>query len=321
LLAVDKPTGMTSHDVVERTRRRLRVEPAGHLGTLDPGASGLLLIALGPATRLVMALQGGEKTYEARLRFGLVTATQDLAGEVLSRSGVVPDPQAAREASRALVGELWQIPPMASAIKVGGERLHRLHRRGLTVARAPRRVTVHAWDWVEFAPPDATFRVRCSSGTYVRTLAHDLGERLGCGATLAALRRLGSEPFALEHSVTLGRLVHEPPEVTWREGGYSVEQATAHLPALGLTDAEVQSIGFGRRLELSRGRARGLPIGGGKRSLVLCDAAGRVLGLGELMAQEQGALAVCPHVLMPWAVQGGGPAASPGSGDQDERAL
>ena len=321
LLVVDKPTGVTSHDVVERVRRRFRIEAAGHLGTLDPGASGLLLVALGAATRCAAALQGGEKTYEARVRFGLVTSTQDLHGEVLSRSDQIPVESAIREASAALVGETLQIPPMASALKVGGERLHRLHRRGVTVERVPRPVTVSEWTWISFEPSEAVFRVRCSGGTYVRTLAHDLGERLGCGATLAALRRLRSEPFGLERSVDLGRIVHEAPEAVWPDGGHTLEQATAHLPGIVLDPGESEAAGFGRRPVIAAERAAGLPVGAGPRSVVLRGESGAMLGLGELVRGEAGALIVCPHVLMPWAVRDGRRPAAAGDGPEEARAL
>ena len=305
LLAVDKPIGMTSHDVVERVRRRFRVAAAGHLGTLDPAASGLLLIALGPVTRCSAALQGGVKTYEARIRFGITTSTQDLAGEVLRLSDQLPDPEAFRSASRELVGEIDQVPPMASAVKVQGQRLHRLHRRGVTVERAPRRITVFSWEWLDDSLPEPTFRVRCSGGTYVRTLAHDLGERLGSGAALAALRRLRSEPFGLERSVTLDRIVHQPPEAVWPDAGYSLEQALAHLPGVALDPAEAEAIGFGRRLPISADRSGDAPLEGGARSIVLRDGEGRVLGLGEIIAGAPGQRLVCPRTLMPWAVRDG----------------
>jgi len=309
LLAVDKPTGVTSHDVVERVRRRLRIESAGHLGTLDPLASGLLLIALGPATRCAAALQTGEKTYEGKIRFGLVTTTQDLAGEVVSSGGAVPEPDAIRAAAAQFVGEIQQVPPMASAVKVAGQRLHRLHRRGVTVERMPRTVTVRSWEWLAWELPDAMFRVRCRGGTYVRTLAHDLGQKLGSGAVLAALRRTRSEPFGLERSVTLGRIVSEPPEAWWPDAGDSLEQAARHLPGLCLTRDEADAVAFGRRPEVTRERAAGLPIAAGPRSLVLRDAAGLVLGLGELEEGDGPGLRLCPRVLMPWAVRVGRPGA------------
>jgi len=206
LLAVDKPLGVTSHDVVEKVRRRLKARGAGHLGTLDPGASGLLLLALGAATRCIPVWQGGEKTYEGTLELGVITSTQDLQGEVLERRPLTVSGAAVREAALAFVGETEQIPPMVPALRSHGRRLYELARRGEEVERAPRKVRVTEWTWLEFALPLARFRVRCSGGTYVRTLAHDLGQRLGTGAALKALRRLRSEPFGIERAVALSEI-------------------------------------------------------------------------------------------------------------------
>ncbi|HUK63616.1 MAG TPA: tRNA pseudouridine(55) synthase TruB, partial [Dongiaceae bacterium] len=207
LVSIDKPAGVTSHDVVTRVRARLASPGAGHLGTLDPAATGLLVVALGAATRAIRVWQGGTKTYEARVRFGVTTDSHDLAGRVLeTRDPSGLDEIRVRDAARAFVGPLLQIPPMVSAIKVGGERLHALARRGVVVERAPRPITVHGWEWTEFALPEAAFRVTCSGGTYVRTLAHDLGRSLGVGAALGALRRTRSEPFDLGRAVPLAAL-------------------------------------------------------------------------------------------------------------------
>src|SRR5262249_9056112 len=156
---------------------RLPAPGAGHLGTLDPGATGLLLIAIGAATRCASVWQGGEKTYEATLRLGVTTASQDLSGEVLARVEPRVNEAGVRSASAAFTGDFEQIPAMGSAVRVGGRRLHELAREGVTVERAPRRVRVIEWTWLDVALPEARFRVRCSGGTYVRTLAHDLGQR------------------------------------------------------------------------------------------------------------------------------------------------
>ncbi|MBI1798859.1 MAG: tRNA pseudouridine(55) synthase TruB [Candidatus Eisenbacteria bacterium] len=312
LLAVDKPEGMTSHDVVEVVRRRLRVRPAGHLGTLDPAAGGLLLVALGAATRFIPVWQGGEKTYEGVVRFGIVTSTQDLQGEVLERHDAVPDPAAILEASLAFLGESSQVPPMASALKVGGERLYRMHRRGEVVEREPRRIEVRSWEWLAFAPPDATFRVRCSGGTYIRTLAHDLGRALGSGAALAALRRVRSEPFGLERSVRPSRVESEPQDAVWEAAGLTLEQAVAHLPTLRLEEFEANELGYGRRPSIALARARNLPLSAGPRSVVIAGSSGTVLGLGELAPVATDAVSVRPHVLLPWALREG----RAGSGDR-----
>src|SRR5258705_1548209 len=233
LLAVDKPAGVTSHDVVLRVRRRLAARGAGHLGTLDPGASGLLVIALGAATRAVPVWQGGEKTYEGTIRFGIETDSQDLDGTVIAERplGALDEAQV-RAGVAPFTGTIAQIPPMVSALKVGGRRLHALARRGVEVERAPRTVTIHAWEWLAIELPEARFRIRCSGGTYVRTLAHDLGRALGPGAALASLRRTRSEPFELERAVTTAELDRlEPPQVLERFG-IPLDRAREVLPAV-----------------------------------------------------------------------------------------
>ena len=309
LLAVDKPAGMTSHDVVEHVRRRMRAPGAGHLGTLDPGASGLLLVALGAATRCVPVWQGGEKTYEATVRFGVVTSTQDLEGEVLERRPVDLDEARVRAASLAFVGDLAQVPPMVSAVRVGGERLYRLARRGEVVERAPRPVRVTEWTWLSFELPEASFRVRCSGGTYVRTLAHDLGARLGSGAALGALRRLRSEPFGLDRSVTLHDLDEHDRERVLAAGGIPLDEALGVLPALVLDEAAATQVGHGQRPALDRGAAAaaGVPMSAGPRSVVGRDAAGRALALGEVVPDpaDPAQVLLCPHVVLPWAVRQG----------------
>lgn len=307
LLRVDKPAGPTSHDVVARVRARLGAPGAGHLGTLDPGATGLLLVAVGAATRAIPLWQGGEKTYEAELRLGVTTDTQDLDGAVLAERPVDAGADALREAARAFVGELEQVPPMVSALKVRGERLHARARRGETVDRAPRRVVVARWEWLAIEPPSARFRVRCSAGTYVRTLVHDLGARLGCGAALAALRRLRSEPFGLEGAITLEGIEAGPPEAVWASAGIPLDRALAHLPAVLLDAAEAEAVGFGRRVVLDAAR---LPAGAaalGPRGLVLRGPDGLV-GLGDAVPDPGGAprAGVGPQVVFPWALREGG---------------
>lgn len=303
LLPVDKPAGLTSHDVVDRARRRLRVRTAGHLGTLDPGASGLLVLAIGAATRCASVWQGGAKTYEGVARLGIVTDSQDTRGRVLETREVRADEAAVRAAAGALTGELMQVPPMVSALKHRGERLYELARRGETVERAPRPVRVDGWEWRSFALPEVSFRVRCSGGTYVRTLVHDLGASLGCGAALASLRRLRSEPFGIEQACSWPELDAGGAALLERSG-IGLDRALEVLPAIALDAAGAEALGHGRPVAVAPAGAR---IGAGARSVVLRDGAGRALALGELRpgAREDEALAV-PNVVFPWAVREGG---------------
>ena len=312
LLAIDKPAGVTSHDVVDVVRRHLKIKRAGHLGTLDPGATGLLLLATGAATRAITVWQGGEKTYEAVVRFGLVTATQDIHGDVLEQSGRVPVEADVRAAALEFVGETDQLPPMVSAIKVGGERLYDLARRGLEVERQPRSIHVRSWEWLGFTASDARFRVVCSGGTYVRTLAHDLGQRLGTGATLAELRRLRSEPFGLERSISLNELKASTPEQVWERAGLTLDAALAHIPSLVLAPSEAAEIGFGGRPRIPVERLASVPLAAGARSVCFADATGRVLALGELtpMPDPHGTAPpafaeVHAQVVFPWGAREG----------------
>jgi len=303
LLAIDKPTGVTSHDVVLRVRRALGAPGAGHLGTLDPAASGLLVVALGAATRAIPVWQGGDKTYEGTVRFGIETDSQDLDGAVIAEQPLgALDAEHVRAATASFIGAIAQIPPMVSALKVGGQRLHALARRGVEVERAPRPITVHSWEWLGFALPDAQFRIRCSGGTYVRTLAHDLGRALGTGAALAALRRTRSEPFGLERAIALAELEHLDPAETLARAGIAIDRALEVLPPVAVDAGAAASLGVGGRPRIDA--HQGAPVDGGPRSVVFRDPTGRALALGELKHAGD-AWTACPHVVFPWAVRGG----------------
>jgi len=306
LLPVDKPAGVTSHDVVDRVRRRLRVRSAGHLGTLDPGASGLLVIAIGAATRCAMVWQGGLKTYEGVARFGLSTDTQDTEGRVLRTAEPRVDERELREAAATMTGDLMQVPPMVSALKHEGRRLYELARRGETVEREPRPVRIESWEWKSFDPPDASFRVRCSGGTYVRTLVHDLGERMGCGAALAALRRTRSEPFGIEAACSWRDLDAPDAGTLLARKGIPLDDALGVLPAVTLDEPGAEALGRGRAVAVAPGAA---PVGAGERSVVMRDRDGRALALGELRPGPGGSETLAtPHVVFPWAVREGRPA-------------
>lgn len=202
ILIIDKPAGYTSHDVVARLRGLLKQRRIGHGGTLDPQATGVLPVLVGRATRASAYLLG-DKEYRARLVFGVVTDTQDMSGTVERVSDKRPTRAELEAALPAFRGEILQVPPMVSAVKMGGHKLYELARRGVTVERPPRPVTVRALTLEEMTADGCTLRVRVSKGTYIRTLAHDLGLALGCGAALSALRRIYAHPFSLEDAVTL----------------------------------------------------------------------------------------------------------------------
>src|SRR5689334_9812579 len=210
VLLLDKPSGPSSNTVLQRVRRLLDAARAGHTGTLDPLASGLLVIALGEATKFSGGLLEADKAYRARVKLGERTSTADAEGEVLSRSAVAVTEGSLRGALERFRGEIQQVPPMYAAIKRDGRPLYEYARRGENVERAPRRVTIRSLELEEFGPDWAVLGVECSKGTYVRTLAEDIGELLGCGAHLAELRRIAVGPFSLRDAVTLDDLERLP---------------------------------------------------------------------------------------------------------------
>ena len=206
-LVVDKPRGWTSHDVVDAARRWLGTRRVGHLGTLDPLATGVLPLAVREATKLVPFLADGAKAYTGEIELGAETDTLDAEGRVLRRSGVaLPDEARLRAALAGFVGEIEQVPPMFSAVKLGGVPLHRMAREGHEVPRAAKKVRIDALTLLAWQPPRARIEVLCSTGTYVRALAADLGTALGCGGFLATLRRTRSGPFRIEDAATVEQL-------------------------------------------------------------------------------------------------------------------
>jgi len=205
-LVIDKPAGITSHDVVDRARRILGIRKIGHLGTLDPIGVGVLVLAVGKATKAVRYFVDDDKEYTTTVRLGTITDTQDLDGTLLEQRPVNVTIEEFERALDRFRGDIEQIPPMVSAKKVGGKRLYKLHRQGIEVKREPKPVRIYEIDLREFAPPEATFHVRCSKGTYIRTLCADIGEVLGCGGAMAWLRRTKSGFFSIEDAVTLEAL-------------------------------------------------------------------------------------------------------------------
>jgi tRNA pseudouridine55 synthase len=206
ILLIDKPEGVTSFEVVRRARKALGIRKIGHLGTLDPMATGLLPLCLLEATKLVPYLMPEAKVYRARVRLGVATDTQDACGAVVARCETLPAPAQIYQAAAAFMGEVTQVPPMYSALHCQGERAYRRARRGEIVELAPRTVTIYELTVDEVAIPEFTLTVKCSQGTYVRTLAKDLGDALGCGAHLSALRRLAVGALRVAEAMTLAAL-------------------------------------------------------------------------------------------------------------------
>jgi tRNA pseudouridine55 synthase len=233
-LLVDKTGGRTSHDVVFKVRHLLRERKVGHAGTLDPMATGLLVLGIGRATRLLRFVQDSEKTYVARARFGVATDTLDADGSVLDREPMPVSQEEVEQASERFVGEIMQIPPMVSALKVGGRRLYELAREGEEVERAPRPVTVHEIRVLDFAPgdyPEAEFVVRCGSGTYIRTLADDIARALGGRAHLIGLRRTRIASLEVSDAVTVEVLEAGRTDGSLRRRILPPARGLAHLPA------------------------------------------------------------------------------------------
>lgn len=218
VLLVDKPKGLTSHDVVYRLRRKLGMKKIGHAGTLDPMATGLLIMLIGKATRISQYLMSVDKGYEGEATLGVVTDSQDAEGEVMETRPVPPLTEAqVREAMKGFLGDQYQTPPMHSAIKIDGVPLYKIARKGGEVEREPRFIRVMAFDLADFSSPRLAFRLQCTKGTYVRTIAHDLGQKLGCGAHLSALRRTASGQFNLGQCIALDALEAMPvPDIEKR---------------------------------------------------------------------------------------------------------
>ena len=207
IIIIDKPQEWTSNDVVSRLRRVFNTRRIGHGGTLDPMATGVLPVFVGRATRGVEFFEHAQKVYETTIRFGLTTDTEDITGKVLTENEVSLTEDALQAVLPRFRGEILQVPPMYSAIKVNGQKLYDLARKGREVERQPRSITIHELEMLDFSGNEARLRVRCSKGTYIRTLCKDIGEALGCGGCMAALRRVEAGEYTLEGAIPLRELL------------------------------------------------------------------------------------------------------------------
>ena len=279
ILLVDKPTGCTSHDVVDAVRRRLQPRRVGHAGTLDPLASGLLVVAVGPATRFLQYLPLAPKVYVGEVTFGVETATMDAEGEAVAEQEPPADLEShIRNALPDFIGLIQQIPPMYSAIKKDGKPLYTYARAGQEVERKPRTVHIDSLDLVSLEGPVATVRVVCSGGTYVRSLANDLGRKVGCGAHLSALRREAVGRFRVDQALDLDSVAVEKL--------IPLKAALPPLPLVSLDADQTLRIREGRQVEVD-GFDSAILVG-------LTDPKGAVLGIARTLGH-----ALQPECVIP----------------------
>jgi tRNA pseudouridine55 synthase len=273
VVLLDKEQGMTSHDAVVQVKRLLRVRKAGHAGTLDPLATGLLIVCLNEATKAANLLADFDKEYAVTMLLGVSTDTYDADGSIIQQrpiDGVTED--AVRACAESMRGVISQLPPMYSAIKMQGEPLYRLARKGITVERKPRTVTIGELEVEEISLPVVRMRVVCSKGTYIRSLCHDIGEQLGVGAHMTALRRTRIGPFRLDQGIRLSQLAEG------RQGIIPLASALCHLPAVRFGGLWLQRIRHGNAVAVTDAEMCGPCVDGLVR---LQDQEGTLLGIGR----------------------------------------
>lgn len=269
ILVVNKPAGPTSFGVVKEVRRLLGIKKIGHLGTLDPFAEGVLPLCLNEATKLAPFLLEQDKSYRATVFLGARTDTQDGTGTVLARSSDLPEPQAIEAALADFVGEQWQTPPLYSAVHFQGRRLYQWARQGISVAVAPRRITIMDLSVESMALPELIFTVTCSKGAYIRTLAADLGERLGCGAYLKALQRLRVGPFSLDQAVSLTGPASPRSSPELLAHLIPLAACLPHLPKLSVDEQTAAWVRHGRALPLNETLRLSAPLAPGEQVKII----------------------------------------------------
>jgi tRNA pseudouridine55 synthase len=282
VLVVDKPVGMTSHDVVQAIRNGTGLRRAGHTGTLDPRASGVLVVLVGPAVRLSEFVSASDKRYQAIIRLGSTTDTFDADGKVTQSSKPVDVTEAQfEEVLATFVGEIEQVPPPYSAVKVQGRKAYEMAREGEEVELAARKITVYHLEVLEWAPPEVVIDVHCSSGTYVRSLANDLGAALGCGAYLVGLRRTKSGRFSLREATPLRKLQEAFQAGNWYRFLIPAAEALAEWPAIELSPDDVENVRHGHRIKAAADSQPGSVRG--------VSTQGELVAIMELVTGETGA--------------------------------
>ena len=289
VVIVRKEKGMTSFDVVARLRRIFGQKKIGHTGTLDPDAEGVLVVCVGKATKLVDDLSDGTKTYVAELLLGCVTDTQDISGKTLEEHEVNVSPEEVREAVLSFEGKQMQMPPMYSAIKIGGKKLVDLARKGKVVERTPREVEFTDIEILENNPPNIRFRVTCSKGAYIRTLCEDIGRKLGCGGCMASLLRTRVRQFDLSEARTIAEL----QELYEAEGGekgeeysfvYPIQNFFPGRPEIRVTPGVDRAVYNGNRFYLKKGRVPGIPEADGE--VLVSSSSGEFIGIYNKYGEE-----------------------------------
>lgn len=276
VLVIDKPVGMTSHDVVQAIRIGTGIRRAGHTGTLDPRASGVLVILVGPAVRLSEYVSASDKRYQAVIRLGASTDTYDADGRFTQQTSApvnVTEHQF-EETLKQFIGEIEQTPPPYSAVKVQGRRAYDMAREGEEVDLAPRKITVHHLEVLEWAPPEVVVDVHCSSGTYVRSLANDMGNALGCGGYLVGLRRTKSGRFSLRDATPLRKLQEAFHAGNWYQYLIPAAEALGDWPAIELDPDQVEAVKHGHRVPAAAdatGMVRGVSMAGELVALLELD--------------------------------------------------
>jgi len=285
VLVVDKPVGMTSHDVVQAVRNGTNLRRAGHTGTLDPRASGVLVILVGPAVRLSEYVSASDKRYQAIIRMGGKTDTFDADGTFTQDNNETIDvtEQQFEDVLKTFVGEIEQTPPPYSAVKVKGRKAYEMARKGEEVKLEPRMITVHHLEVLEWAPPEVVIDVHCSSGTYVRSLANDLGEKLGCGAYLVGLRRTKSGRFSLRDAVPLRKLQEAFTAGNWYQYLIPAAEALGDWPSIELSPDDVEGVRHGHRVNAEPDTKVGSRVRG-------VSTQGELVALMECVEGDEGAL-------------------------------
>ena len=287
VLIIDKPDGMTSHDVVNKVRRLYGTRRVGHTGTLDPMATGVLTVLIGRAAKAAEYLSADRKTYLATVRLGITTDTEDTTGEVLTQSNSIPDEESVMTVLPRFRGEILQIPPMYSALKVDGQKLYDLARRGEVIERKARPITIHHLEAERLSDTDYALTVTCSAGTYIRTLCADIGAALGCGGAMASLRRTEAGGFSLDHAYTPAQL-EDMSEQNREALLLPIASLFADLPAINLSAFHERLVRGGCAVD-QRKLGQKLELGMRVR---LMNAAGEFFALGEIVTDENGALCV-----------------------------